>query len=74
MTAAFLPAAAAVLAVGLVLVGVLVPALTIALTRAAGRRQSAARAELTAELVELLRGAPELVVYGREEDTLARDP
>ena len=34
-------------------------------------RQGAARAELTAELVELLRGAPELVVYGREEDTLA---
>ena len=74
VTAAFLPAAAAILAVGLVLVGVLVPALTVALTRAAGRRQGAARAELTAELVELLRGAPELVVYGREEDTLARDP
>ena len=72
VTAAFLPAAAAVLAVGLVLVGVLVPALTVALTRAAGRRQGAARSELTAELVELLRGAPELVVYGREEDTLAR--
>ena len=29
-------------------------------------------AELTAELVELLRGAPELVVYGREEEALAR--
>jgi ATP-binding cassette, subfamily C, bacterial CydC len=72
VTAAFLPAAAAILAVGLVLVGVLVPALTVALTRAAGRRQGAARSELTAELVELLRGAPELVVYGREEDTLAR--
>ena len=38
----------------------------------AGRRQAAARGELTAELVELLRGAPELVVYGREEQTLAR--
>ena len=39
------------------------------------RRAAVARAppaaELTAELVELLRGAPELVVYGREEDTLA---
>ena len=54
------------------LVGVLVPALTVVLTRAAGRRQGAARSELTAELVELLRGAPELVVYGREDDTLAR--
>ena len=70
--AAFLPSAAAILAVGLVLVGVLVPALTGALNRAAGRRQGAARAELTAELVELLRGAPELVVYGREADTIAR--
>ena len=29
------------------------------------------RGELTAELVELLRGAPELVAYGREEDALA---
>ena len=72
VTAAFLPAAAAILAVGLLLVGALVPALTVLLTRTAGRRQGAARSELTAELVELLRGAPELVVYGREEDTLAR--
>ena len=56
---------------GLLLVGVLVPVLAARLSRAAGRRQGAARAELTAELVELLRGAPELVVYGREEDTLA---
>ena len=72
VTAAFLPAAAAILAVGLLLVGALVPALTVLLTRTAGRRQGAARSELTAELVELLRGAPELVVYGREEDTLTR--
>ena len=52
--------------------GIAVPALAAALGRAAGRRQAAARGELTAELVELLRGAPELVVYGREEKTLAR--
>ena len=58
VTAAFLPAAAAILAVGLVLAGALVPVLTAALNRAAGRRQTAARAELTAELVEVLRGAP----------------
>ena len=37
------------------------------LGRDAGQRQAAARAELTAELVELLRGAPELVAYGHEE-------
>jgi ATP-binding cassette, subfamily C, bacterial CydC len=72
ITAAVLPAAAAILAVGLVLAGLVVPVLTGAVNRAAGRRQAPARAELTAELVELLRGAPELVVYGREEETLAR--
>ena len=71
VTATVLPAAAAILALGLLLAGVLVPVLAARLARAAGRRQGAARAELTAELVELLRGAPELVVYGREEDTLA---
>ena len=47
LTAAFLPAAAAVLAGGLVLAGVLVPLLAARLNDAAGRRQSAARAELT---------------------------
>ena len=68
----FLPAAAAILAAGLLVAGVAVPALAGALARAAARRQADARGELTAELVELLRGAPELVVYGREEATLAR--
>jgi ATP-binding cassette subfamily C protein CydC len=69
---AFLPAAAAVLAAGLLVGGLAVPVLALVLGRAAGRRQSAARAELTAELVQLLRGAPELVAFGREEETLAR--
>jgi ATP-binding cassette subfamily C protein CydC len=72
VTAAVLPAAAAILAVGLALVGLIVPLLADAVNRAAGRRQAPARAELTAELVEALRGAPELVVYGREKETLAR--
>ena len=41
--------------------------------RAAGRRtRPTAQGRLTAELVELLRGAPELVVYGREEEALER--
>jgi ATP-binding cassette subfamily C protein CydC len=72
VAAAFLPAAAAVLAAGLLLGGLALPALALVLGRAAGRRQSAARAELTAELVELLHGAPELVAFGREQETLAR--
>jgi thiol reductant ABC exporter CydC subunit len=66
-----LPQAALVLALGLVLAGVGVPVLAARLGSRAGRRQAAARGELTAELVELLRGAPELVAYGREEDALA---
>jgi thiol reductant ABC exporter CydC subunit len=70
--AALLPAAAGVLAAGLVVAGVAVPAVAWAVARAAGRRQSAARGELTADLVELLRGAPELVAYGQEDGTLAR--
>jgi ATP-binding cassette subfamily C protein CydC len=71
-TAAFLPAAAAVLGAGLLLGGIGVPLLAERLGRFAGRRQAAARADLTSELVELLRSGPELVVYGREEETLAR--
>jgi ATP-binding cassette subfamily C protein CydC len=72
IAAAVLPAAAAILAVGLIAGGVLVPLVAAAATRAAGRRQAFARGELTADLVELLRGAPELVAYGRGETTLAR--
>jgi len=71
-TAVVLPAAAGILAFGLLLGGIAIPVLAGVLARAAGRRQAEARGELTAELVELLRGAPELVVYGREEDAAAR--
>jgi thiol reductant ABC exporter CydC subunit len=67
-----LPAAALVLAVGLAVAGIGVPALSGRLALRAGRRQATARGELTAELVELLRGAQELAAYGREEDALAR--
>ena len=72
VAALILPAAAAILAGGLLLTGVPVPWLSARLARAVGRRQAVARGTLTAELVELLRGAPELVVYGQEEQTLAR--
>jgi ATP-binding cassette subfamily C protein CydC len=71
-TALVLPAAAIVLALGLALAGSAVPVLATRLARVTGRRQADARGELTAELVELLRGAPELVAFGREEDALAR--
>jgi thiol reductant ABC exporter CydC subunit len=71
-TAWWAPAAAAVLAAGLCLGGAVVPTATWALTRATAGRQAPARAELTSELVELLRGAPELVAYGREAEAADR--
>ena len=69
--AIMLPLAGAILAAGLLVAGVALPALAARLGRSAGRRQAEARGELTAELVELLRGASELVVYGREDEKLA---
>jgi ATP-binding cassette, subfamily C, bacterial CydC len=72
VAAAFLPAAGAVLAAGLILGGLAVPACAAALGRRATRRQAAARGELAAEILELACSAPELVVYGREEEHLQR--
>ncbi len=66
-----LPLAGLILAAGLLVAGFALPALAARLGSSAGRRQAAARGELTAELVELLHGASELVVYGREDDKLA---
>ena len=70
--AAVAPAAGAVLAVGRVLGGVGVPIVAGRVGRVAGRRQAAKRGELASEIVEFLRAAPELVVYGAEERTLER--
>src|SRR4029077_6858474 len=58
--------------VGLVLGGVAVPIVAGRVGRVAGRRQAAKRGELASEVVEFLRAAPELVVYGAEERTLER--
>lgn len=72
VAAAFLPAAGLVLAAGLLLGGVVVPVLAGGLADRATRRQAAARGELAAEVLELSRGAAELVVYGRETEQLQR--
>jgi ATP-binding cassette subfamily C protein CydC len=72
VTAAFLPAAAVVLAAGLLVGGITVPAVAGLLGRRAGALEAAARGRLTAELVETVGAAPELVVYGREDERLAR--
>jgi ATP-binding cassette, subfamily C, bacterial CydC len=70
--AAFLPAAGIVLAGGLLAGGLAVPALSGAIGARAGRRQAAARGELSAELVELIGAAPELVTLGAGGERLAR--
>jgi ATP-binding cassette, subfamily C, bacterial CydC len=72
VAAAFLPAAGIVLAAGLLVGGIVVPAVVAALGRRAGRLEATARGELSAELVETVGGAAELVVYGRELERLAR--
>ena len=70
VTAAFLPAAGIVLACGLVVGGLAVPAVAGWLGRRAAQRQAGARGTLTAELVELLDAAPELTVNGASEAAL----
>jgi thiol reductant ABC exporter CydC subunit len=72
VAAALLPAAGAVLAAGLVVGGVLVPLLAAALGGAVARRRTVLRAELTADLVEFVRGAPELVVLGADGAAVER--
>jgi ATP-binding cassette, subfamily C, bacterial CydC len=66
------PAAAAVLAAGLLAGGVLVPLVTRAAARAAGRRQAAARAALATTIVEVAGAAAELAMAGREREWIDR--
>jgi thiol reductant ABC exporter CydC subunit len=66
------PAAGFVLAAGLLAGGLLVPALSGFLGARAGRRQAGARGALAAEMVELVRGAPDIVAFGAESVGLAR--
>lgn len=70
--AVLLPAAAAMLTVGLVVAGVLVPAAVTAIARRSARRQAGARARLSSEVLELVRFAPELAVAGRTADRVGR--
>jgi thiol reductant ABC exporter CydC subunit len=67
-----LPAAGAILLVALLLAGIPVPWLTGRLAVRAEARQAAARAELTASVVDLLEGAPELVANGAMHEQLRR--
>jgi thiol reductant ABC exporter CydC subunit len=67
-----LPAAGIILLAALLLAGILVPWLTGALAARAEARQAAARGELTASVVDLLEGAPELLVNGATAGQLRR--
>jgi len=62
--AVMLPAAGAILAAGLAIAGLAVPALAARWSREPSARLAAARAELSSQLVELLRAAPEIVAFG----------
>ena len=66
----FLPAAALVLALGLLVGGVLVPLAAASLSRRSAAHQAQARGALSAELVETLAGSAELVALGLERDRL----
>jgi ATP-binding cassette subfamily C protein CydC len=67
-----LPAAGLILLVALLLAGTFVPWLTGRLAGRSEARQAAARAELTASVVELIEGAPELAVNGAGPEHLSR--
>ena len=61
---AFVPAAGLVLALGLLTGGLVVPVVSGLVGAHSGRRQAAARGAFSAELVQLLGAAPELVAFG----------
>jgi thiol reductant ABC exporter CydC subunit len=65
-----LPAAGLILLVALVIAATLVPWLTGRLAARGERRQAAARADLTSSVVDLIEGAPELIVNGGAQEQL----
>jgi ATP-binding cassette, subfamily C, bacterial CydC len=69
---AVLPAAGVVLAAGLCIAAIAVSGLTGRLVSAAGEEKTRAQGRMAAQLVELFRGAPELVVYGRGDEAVER--
>ena len=69
--AAQLPSAAAVLAVGLLVAGVAAPAATAVAARRATAGLAPLRASLSAAVVDLLRGAPDLIALGSADRMLA---
>ncbi|GLY78899.1 thiol reductant ABC exporter subunit CydC [Actinoallomurus iriomotensis] len=68
---ALLPAAGAVLLAALLVAGLLAPWLSAVAARRAESRGAELRGELTAHVVDTLRGAPELIAYGAAPERLA---
>jgi thiol reductant ABC exporter CydC subunit len=68
----FLPGAGLVLLVALAVSATAVPWLTSRLTRREEARQASARGELAANVVDLVEGAPELLVMGATDGQVAR--
>ena len=68
LAAVVLPAAGLVLAVGLLVGGIAVPALSVSIARRSVAQQADSRGALTAELVETLAGSAELAALGLERD------
>jgi ATP-binding cassette, subfamily C, bacterial CydC len=71
-TAAVLPGAAAVLAAGLILAGIVAPWIAVAVGRRAAEARAAVRGRFAADLVETLNGAPELLVFGAADGRIER--
>ncbi|MDO8213581.1 thiol reductant ABC exporter subunit CydC [Conexibacter sp. CPCC 206217] len=69
---ALVPLAGVALFVALLLAATVAPFVTARAAAGAGRRQAAARAELTAELLEAIEGGAELAVAGRADERRAR--
>lgn len=67
-----LPRAALALTVMLLLGGILAPVATRLAARRAGRRQAAARAALSTDLLEIVNGSAEITAAGRQGDWLDR--
>lgn len=67
-----LPLAGVILLVALLLAGIALPWLTGSLAHRGEAMQSSVRGELTAGVVDLVRGAPELAAYGAAERQLER--
>jgi thiol reductant ABC exporter CydC subunit len=70
LAAIFLPAAAIVLAAGLLVGGIVAPLAAASVSRRTSARHAQARGVLSAELVETLAGSAELAALGLERDRL----